>query len=46
MSADYAFCKLPLGRIWLATEHALVFPDSFRSVKRIAPVGHVFKPHE
>jgi diadenosine tetraphosphate (Ap4A) HIT family hydrolase len=29
MSTDCAFCKPPPERIWLATEHALVFADSF-----------------
>jgi diadenosine tetraphosphate (Ap4A) HIT family hydrolase len=44
MSADCPFCSLPPDRIWMATEHALVFPDSFpisEGHTLIVPVRHV-----
>jgi diadenosine tetraphosphate (Ap4A) HIT family hydrolase len=44
MSADCHFCKLPPERIWLATEHALAFPDSFPislGHPLVIPVHHI-----
>jgi diadenosine tetraphosphate (Ap4A) HIT family hydrolase len=44
MSTDCPFCELPPERIWLATKHALAFPDSFPispGHTLVIPVRHI-----
>src|ERR1017187_5116348 len=44
MRVDCPFCKIPPERIWLATEHALAFPDSFPispGHTLVIPVRHI-----
>jgi hypothetical protein len=44
MSADCPFCKLDPSRIWIATTHALAFPDNFPIAEGhtlVIPIRHV-----